>query len=320
MLQTNAEINEFTVTLTSHLELDILAKETLEQLIKNTESSGGAILIEKNGEMNVVASIAIKDTKSLEQNERILHTYNTFQRQIIDFTKEVLIDGVIADFHPKTMLIEPILYKNVLIGIVLLTASHSFSKNVVDKLSFFSQSLSLAFRNALTHNQMQKLAAPDGLTGLYNRRFGMIRLQEEYGRSIRSNIPVSILIFDIDHFKKVNDTYGHLVGDRVLISIARTATVALRMGDVLLRYGGEEFMCILPGASQNDAKQIAERIRIMVMDSVVKNGEQEIKVTISHGTATFPNPNISTTDQFIQVADGAMYTAKETGRNRIVST
>jgi diguanylate cyclase (GGDEF)-like protein len=166
---------------------------------------------------------------------------------------------------------------------------------------------------------MQTLAAVDSLTGLYNRRFGSKRLQEEYGRAIRSNTPISLLMFDIDHFKNVNDTYGHLNGDRVLVNVAKIATTAIREGDVLLRYGGEEFLCVLPGANQKDAMLVAERIRIMVMDSSLKHAEQEIKVTVSLGTATFPNPNIASCEQFVKYADEAMYTAKETGRNRIVS-
>lgn len=319
VLQTNNELNEFSGMLTSHLELENLAEETLSQLINNLDANGGAILIVKNGEMEVAASLAIKNAKTLESNERILHTFKTYQRQIIEFPSDVIVDGIVVDFHPRSLLIEPITYKNILLGVVILSSENSFSKESTDKLTFFSHSLSLAFRNAITHNQMQKLAAIDGLTGVYNRRFGAIRLQEEYGRSIRANLPISILLFDIDHFKNVNDTYGHLIGDRVLMSIAKTAMAAIREGDVLLRYGGEEFLCILPGANQNDARLIAERIRVMVMDSVVKNVDQEIKVTISVGIATFPSPDIDNCEQFIQLADSAMYTAKETGRNRIVA-
>lgn len=319
VLQTNTEINEFSGMLTSHLELEDLANETLGQLIQNTEAHGGAILIERNGAMEVIASKALKMPKRLENNERIMRLYKECQRQIIDFPKDVIMDGVVVDFHPKALLIEPITYKNIILGVVVLVGTNEFSKNAIDKLSFFSQSLSLAFRNAITYNQMQKLAAIDGLTGLYNQRFGSIRLQEEFGRAIRSNLPLSLLMFDIDHFKSVNDTYGHLIGDRVLLSIAKCATAAIREGDVLLRYGGEEFLCILPGASHNDAIIIAERIRIMVMDNIVKNGEQEIKVTISVGVASFPSTEIADCKQFIKLADDAMYTAKEMGRNRVIS-
>lgn len=86
---------------------------------------------------------------------------------------------------------------------------------------------------------MQRLAALDALTGLYNRRFGIIRIQEEFSRAIRANTPVSLLMFDIDHFKNVNDTYGHLVGDKVLVNIAKIALACIREGDILLRYGGK---------------------------------------------------------------------------------
>lgn len=319
VLQTNTEINEFAGMLTSHLELETLANETLEKLIHNTESHGGAILIERNGQMEVIASKALKSPKSLEDNERIIRLYKECHRQIIDFPKDIIMDGVVVDFHPKALLLEPITYKNIMLGVVVLVNTIEFSKNTIDKLSFFSQSLSLAFRNAITHNQMQKLAAIDGLTGLYNRRFGSIRLQEEFGRAIRSNLPISLLMFDVDYFKSVNDTYGHLIGDRVLLSISKCATASIREGDVLLRYGGEEFLCILPGASQNDAMIIAERIRVMVMDSVVKNGEQEIQVTISVGVVSFPSTEITDCEQFIKMADDAMYTAKETGRNRVIA-
>lgn len=320
VLQTNNEINEFARVLTSHLELETLAQETLSQLIGNVSANGGAIIIEKNGEIVVASAIGIKNTKALESNERILSTFKTYQRQIIDFPDDVIVDGIVVDFHPKSLLIEPISYKNVILGVVVLASTNEFSKSIMDKLTFFSKSLSLAFRNAMTHDQMQKLAAIDGLTGVYNRRFGGIRLQEEYGRAIRVNSPISLVMFDIDHFKKVNDTYGHLVGDRILINIAKLATSALREGDVLLRYGGEEFLCVLPGANQQDARQIAERIRVMVMDSVERNGEQEIKVTVSLGTATVPHSDIDNFEEFIKLADSAMYTAKETGRNRVISS
>lgn len=319
VLETKNIVSNFSEMLNSYLELVDLSSESLKQLIANTEAGGGAILIEKSGELSVEASMGIKDPKTLQKNESILELYKNPKRHIIAFPDEIIIDGIIVDFKPKELLLEPIIYKNVLIGVVLLVSGSSFTENALDKLSLFTQSLSLAFRNAITHSQMQTLAAIDALTGLYNRRFGLIRLKEEYGRSVRSGLPVSLIMFDIDHFKKVNDTYGHLVGDKVLMSISKIAASALREGDSLLRYGGEEFLCVLPGANQNDARKCAERMRMMVMDSVVKNFEQEIRVTISIGTATLPNPDIANSEQFIKLADEAMYMAKESGRNNTVS-
>lgn len=319
LLETHAEIQIFSEMLTSHLELDTLSTETLNHLIKNTNADGGAILIEKSGELVVEAIDSIKDAKALENNKRILNTMRTLERQLIKLPNDIILDGVIVDFQPKELLIEPILYKKILLGVLILVNASSFSKNAIEKLSFFNQNLSLAFRNAITYNQMQRLAALDALTGLYNRRFGIIRIQEEFSRAIRANTPVSLLMFDIDHFKIVNDTYGHLVGDKVLVNIAKIGLAAIREGDVLLRYGGEEFLCVLPGANQDDARIIAERIRIMVMDSTVKNAEQDVKVTISIGVVTYPHNDISDSNQLIKLADDAMYVAKNTGRNRTVS-
>ncbi len=319
VLQLKSVVSSFSEMLNSYLELSELSAESLKQLIVNTEANGGAILIEKGGELSVEASMGIKNPKALETNERILELYKSPWRHSIEFPDEIIIDGIVLEFHPKQLLIEPIIYKNVLIGVVLLVSATSFTENALAKISLFDQSLSLAFRNAITHSQMQKLAAIDFLTGLYNRRFGIIRLKEEYGRAIRSGLPVSLIMFDIDHFKLINDTYGHLVGDKVLISIANTAASALREGDSLLRYGGEEFLCVLPGANQRDARMVAERMRMMVMDSVVKNLDQEIKVTISLGTASIPNPDISNSEQLIRLADEAMYMAKESGRNNTVT-
>jgi len=110
--------------------------------------------------------------------------------------------------------------------------------------------LAVALNNSLNHQDLQRVAALDPLTGVYNRRFGLQRLTEEFGRSVRSGDPLGVLMLDLDHFKAVNDTYGHLVGDRVLQTVVRAARQILREGDVLLRYGGEEFIIVLPGAGR----------------------------------------------------------------------
>jgi diguanylate cyclase (GGDEF)-like protein len=319
VLETHTELQLFSEMLTTHLELDVLSRETLVHLKKYMKANGGAILIERDGELAVEAIDSIKDPRALENNNRVLKTMRTLERQIIKFPKDVLLDGIVVDFHPKELIIEPIVYKNIFLGSLILVSASSFSSNDIDKLSFFSQSLSLAFRNAITYKQMQLLASLDALTGLYNRRFGVLRIKEEFSRAIRANTPISILMFDLDHFKNVNDMYGHLVGDKVLVSIAKTALASIREGDLLLRFGGDEFLCVLPGANKVDASIIAERIRIMVMDSAVKNHEQDIKVTMSIGVVTYPRNDISDSDQFIKLADDAMYAAKELGRNRTVS-
>jgi diguanylate cyclase (GGDEF)-like protein len=182
-----------------------------------------------------------------------------------------------------------------------------------------NSSLAVAFRNSLTYDQLQQLAANDSLTGMFNRRFGMARLQEEYGRALRSGSPIGLCLFDLDHFKRVNDTYGHPMGDKVLAHVSKLIRGVLREGDVALRYGGEEFLIVLPGASLTDAFQIGDRIRRVVEETVFQHGSQNLSLTISGGTSSWPDYDASSADALVRKADEALYRAKEGGRNRIIA-
>lgn len=319
VLEAQADLQQFSEMLTSHLELAVLAKETLQHLVKGTQASGGAILTEYNSDLNVITAYAIQDSAGLAGNALVLHTMKTRERQIIRFPEGIVLDGVITDYHPRELLIEPIIYKQVLVGVILLAGVESFTDKDLHKLSEYGPILSMAFNNAITHQQMEQLAALDSLTGIYNRRFGYNRIQEEFGRAIRTSTALSLIMLDIDHFKVINDTYGHNIGDKIIVMITKTIKSAIRDGDLLIRFGGEEFLCVLPGASLNDANIIAQRIRIMVADSVIKENDQALSVTVSLGTATFPNKDVSDIQKFICLADEAMYNAKNSGRNRVVS-
>jgi diguanylate cyclase (GGDEF)-like protein len=154
---------------------------------------------------------------------------------------------------------------------------------------------------------------------MFNRRFGMARLQEEYGRAVRSGSPVGICLFDLDHFKLVNDTYGHPTGDKVLVHVSKIMRGALREGDVALRYGGEEFMVVLPGASITDAFDIADRIRRLVAETAFQHGSNVLSITISGGAAAWPDFDAASADALVRRADESLYKAKEEGRNRIVA-
>ncbi len=158
----------------------------------------------------------------------------------------------------------------------------------------------------------------DSLTGTYNRRFFTIRLKEELERHRRYKRPMSMLMIDIDHFKTVNDTYGHPCGDFILKSVCGTIQSALRTVDFLARYGGEEFCCILPETSFENSTILAERIRALVESASYEYEGQTIRVTISVGVPRTPNPGDSP-DTFLKNADNALYKAKETGRNIVVS-
>jgi len=177
--------------------------------------------------------------------------------------------------------------------------------------------LAVALNNALSHERLQRVAAIDTLTGLVNRRFGLERLGEEFSRAVRSKEPLGVILFDIDHFKAVNDTYGHQAGDKVLRTVADAARSVLREGDTLLRYGGEEFLAVLPGAGTDDLDQLGDRIRREIEASVTSDQHQEIRVTVSLGAVAFPSTDVTDIDDLVRHADAAMYVAKSAGRNRL---
>jgi diguanylate cyclase (GGDEF)-like protein len=162
------------------------------------------------------------------------------------------------------------------------------------------------------------MASTDGLTGLNNHRTFQERLQQEIERARRFDTPLSLLMIDIDRFKKFNDTYGHTNGDEVLKIIARILKDNVRSIDFVARYGGEEFAVILPQVDLEGALVVAERIRRSAENyELVFNGHKE-RVTLSIGVATYPD-DASNREQLIDHADKALYLAKRTGRNRLCS-
>ncbi|MEV6350814.1 GGDEF domain-containing protein [Actinoplanes sp. NPDC051851] len=159
-------------------------------------------------------------------------------------------------------------------------------------------------------------AITDALTGLRSRRFFEQTLRQEAARSARHHQPLSVLLLDVDHFKRVNDTYGHGGGDRVLVEITHRVGDLLRPGDVLARYGGEEFAVLLPAAGEETARQVAERVRRGVAATPIEVGDgHAVRVTVSVGVAGMPaEPTI---DALVLAADRALYAAKNAGRNQV---
>jgi diguanylate cyclase (GGDEF)-like protein len=157
----------------------------------------------------------------------------------------------------------------------------------------------------------------DPLTGLCNRRCFMEAMSKEFNRSSRAHTPLSLVMADIDHFKKINDSYGHQQGDAVLVDVADLLSTHLREYDKAARFGGEEFALIFPEADIPQAVEVAERIRTetaaLSFDGKLKN----LHLTVSLGVATYPRGGISSVDDLIREADSALYTAKRSGRNRV---
>ncbi len=171
---------------------------------------------------------------------------------------------------------------------------------------------------ASAHSTIQKQALTDGLTNLPNHHAIVVQLEKELDRAHRYNHPLSVLFFDADHFKHVNDTYGHSAGDIVLQQIGERAGSILRNGDALGRFGGEEFVLLLPETDAHGARAIAERIRAIIANEPIALTELEggLNVTVSIGVATYPNDGHAE-QELLQQADQAMYMAKRLGRNQV---
>jgi len=169
-----------------------------------------------------------------------------------------------------------------------------------------------------SERKLVELATTDSLTGILNRGEGMRRFQQEMSRSLRKQQPLSIIIIDIDHFKTVNDNYGHQVGDHVIQTIVTNLSATLRNYDIFCRYGGEEFLVILPNTETAKALETAERLRQQIADILVETDTgKTIKLTISLGASSLqPGDSL---DSLIYRADNALYIAKEEGRNQVQS-
>ncbi len=157
----------------------------------------------------------------------------------------------------------------------------------------------------------------DHLTGLCNRRYLEETLEREFRRTQRKGNSLAVMILDIDHFKMVNDTYGHQQGDSVLCKVAAIFQRALREYDTAARFGGEEFIAVIPETSLSEAKNIAERIRGAIEGALFNVGVENIRITASFGISSFPAEGIRSADDLIREADKALYSAKVNGRNRV---
>ena len=209
------------------------------------------------------------------------------------------------------------LVADAVVGVLVAETGHRsggrIERRVVATTERFAGHAALAMRNANLLERMQQMAVTDGLTELANRRAFDRALERELTRAIRTDGRLSIVLLDIDHFKVLNDTYGHITGDTVLRQVAAALKECGREYDTIARYGGEEFAAVLPGCSSALALQVAERLR-----ASVEEASTEVPVTASAGVATYPYDGIDT-NGLLQAADQALYAGKRAGRNVVRS-
>jgi diguanylate cyclase (GGDEF)-like protein len=185
-----------------------------------------------------------------------------------------------------------------------------------EKFGILAQQFSIGIRRALLYQKVQGLTITDTLTSVYCRRYFLERFSEELKRSKKNKLSLTFLMIDIDNFKQFNDRYGHLVGDAILRQVSKTIHDTVRQIDFIGRYGGEEISVVLAETNKEQANFAAERIRQAISLEVIKIYDEKLKVTVSIGVSTFPD-NASNMHDLIEMADQALYLAKETGKNKV---
>ncbi len=221
-----------------------------------------------------------------------------------------------TSFQTRSILCVPLISRNKTVGVLEAlnkTGGKEFNEEDVKLFMAFSNQVSVAIDNAKLYN----MAFYDGLTKIFVRRYVEAWLETEYARVRRYNTDLSLIMFDIDHFKKINDTYGHQAGDFVLKELAVTVKNSIRQADIFGRYGGEEFIVCLPETKVEKALHSAERIRKAVEEKEFMYEGKKIPVTISLGVASFKQMPEDKVSRFIKDADEALYFSKEHGRNQV---
>jgi len=264
----------------------------------------------------------------LEDKELLKNTFGTSSRPLLGVYKESSCAGFFpkSERKPESVAILPLSRRDKYFGSLNLgsyTSNRFINNMATDFVEHMVSVVSICLENNLNYEMMRRTSHIDTLTGVNNRRFLEQRIGEEIDRSQRNEEPLSCLFLDIDHFKSINDTYGHQAGDHVLALIAGMIKKQLRSNDVLARYGGEEFVALLSTIDEEKAGDIAERIRKSIKELSVKFNDDNIESTISIGLATYQPSNSATLStaeiaaQLIQSSDAALYSAKQNGRDRV---
>jgi diguanylate cyclase (GGDEF)-like protein len=219
----------------------------------------------------------------------------------------------------KSYLTLPLAVEGDIMGCISLNSDQANAFDAQD-LQFFSvigYQMAATLKHFQRFSSIQNIAIYDTLTDLYNRRYFEERLGVEAQKSFYGGTSLSLVMVDIDHFKKVNDTFGHTEGDKVLCKISSLLKASVRKKDTVARYGGEEFFLILPEAGIEESYIIAERIRHLVENTGFDVGQAEINLTVSSGISNFPAHQASSKEDLVKMADLALYDAKRGGRNRV---
>lgn len=320
--------------LNASLNIEEVLDATMDCISKIVEADFTALALydEQTGVSTILRAVGVErrediEGKTFRAEESLVGWVTSPERYLFypDFRtrkiqKPIFGKNISAVKNIGTFFCYPLVSGSEFLGSLTLTfeEDHALPEYERNALTTLARMAATSISNAYLHNRVARMATTDGLTGLYNHRYFQERLSERIEEARRHPTRHSLVLVDIDHFKKVNDTYGHPVGDEVLKRLAILLKESVRTIDLAARYGGEEFVLLLANTDRKGALQLAERVRKEAKKLKFETDEAEFSITLSMGVATFPD-DARTKESLIENADEALYYAKEHGRNKVVA-
>lgn len=324
------DLIEVAKTVVSTLDLDTLLQAIMVSAMQYAETPAGSVALYDNKKKELSLHAHRGLSAEFIKVERWTVTPGGLTEQILN-SGEIFIVSDTANssfFHNPVAISEgirslvcvPLIFQDDIVGIMYLDdfTPRDFDRQKLELLSILSSFAALAIHNARLHNKTKLMAITDFLTGLHNHRYFQQILTQELGRARRYEKVLSMIILDIDNFKSFNDSYGHAVGDKVLIAIGDIINRSLRKVDYAFRYGGEEFILLLPETSLQNTVMTAERLRVRIADEAVAMVPEACgsTITVSAGVACYPE-NGSNREDLFSLMDSFLYKAKTMGKNRV---
>lgn len=313
-----AAVGDVFEALSSHLEIATLAQAALEQIVSHVDADSGVIFIIVDGDPRVAAFNGMIDVERLSESPELaalLADAGSTSDALSHAPRPLAIDTAEST---GSILMVPVGYRGELIGVVMLEATTAEHGRTQRLLEIFTTAFAIALHNAIMHATSEVMAHQDPLTGCANRRSGLENFDRAFAHARTAGTPLGVLMFDLDRFKSVNDRFGHPAGDAVLVHAARAARDCLRESDLLVRYGGEEFLVVLPGVALEQLLVVAERVRAAISAAPVPTDHGLVPVTTSIGAAEITVHDAASSADLLELADQALLAAKQNGRDRVV--
>ena len=332
-LQREQQLHAITRTISSSMELDTILSDLLRQTLEITNSQETQLGLLTDDGLNIHFQYGMNQSESYLLDRKIPRDLKYLAWQIVDKRKGIILGS--SEFGDQNEWLEG--YQKVdgatgfmgvpvmsgltvmgVLGVFTNDPNREFTAFDLAMMESIGNQAGIAIQNAYLFAEVNQLAITDPLTRLYNRRYFFNLARVELERTRRYGHDLSIIMMDIDLFKRVNDTYGHLGGDEVLVQMSECIRMTLRQIDLASRYGGEEVVILLPETDLQSARKTAERLCQSIHDMKVSFNGREISITVSVGVSSYENQNIVDISKMLDQADQAMYRAKENGRNQVM--